>query len=218
MTLARQLLCSAPPESHPFMTFKPPVTMVIRREAAARGRIRCECLCYWKLMQLHVEKVEDTNQRESVCWSRKPLERELGSRFQFNSPGLLCGLNATMYVPCPVTVIEWMLNLSLSSLFMNYLWCWAHQQHCVTTSPGEELLTMERVHIWTLCWVFNTNTLISSSKRLCLGIIITRDKGDIQGSDNFKNLFKVMQNLNWQELDSNWYCGLQYQGQWEKWK
>lgn len=58
------------------------------------------------------------------------------------------------------------------------------------------MLTTEGVHIQILCWVFNTNALISSSERLCLGIIIMRDKGDIQGSDNFKNLFKVMQNLN----------------------
>ena len=163
--------------------------------------------------------MEDPNQKESACWSRKPLERELGNRFQFHSPGLLCGLNATAYVPCPVTVTERMLNLSLSwSLFMNYLWRWAHQQHCATTSPGEELLTMEKVHIRTLCWVLNTDALISSSECLCLGISNTRDKGDIQGSENLKNLSKVMQNLNWQELDSNRYCGLQYQGQREKWK
>lgn len=108
MTLACQLLCSASPESHPLMIFKPPVTMVSRREAAVRGQIRCECLCgllcHWKLMQLHTESVEDPNQRESACRSRKPLERELGSGSQSNSQGHLYGLNAIRCVPCPVTV------------------------------------------------------------------------------------------------------------------
>lgn len=70
LTLACQLLCSASPEPHPFMIFEPPVSMISRREATARGQIRCECLCeplcQWKLMQLHVEQAEDPNQRSCM--------------------------------------------------------------------------------------------------------------------------------------------------------
>lgn len=85
LTLACQLLCFVSPESHSFMIFEPPVSMVSRREATVRGQIRCECLCellcHWKLMQLHVEQADDPNQREATCWSRKPLEWEVGNGF-----------------------------------------------------------------------------------------------------------------------------------------
>lgn len=175
--------------------------------------MRCECLCHWKLMHLHVEGSgrSEPKRIQHAGANGKPLERELGEQVPVSFTRAFVWIKC--HCVCSMSSYSHrMLNLSLPwSLFS--LWRWAYQQHCATTSPGEELLTGKHTFgHYVGCWT----QMLSFHPPECLrlGIINTRHKGDIQGSETFKNLSKVMQKFRIdKELDSNRYCGLQYQGQ-----